>query len=359
MMNHTLSRILRIALALTMLVIFLGVSNAGPFLGQKVQRTVQSYEKIGRDWGAKLWKTGYKPGLPLNDDFVESLKDNKNIDFFNVHADLKEAFKRGFRMGYEDRTADLALGPHLTAAAGKIGLETSQSFVDVINAFEFGWAQNIRKAVDVFIVLISEGSQSDREVFIKNFTDVYESKFIKTQQILKEGGYLVGQSQGGTMLFIDYTKGNSLAALDIPAPEDLKSEIYKQTFKVMGDEWGRRFSTNLITRPELVDLLRRSRTAFQETPADVADKTIRLRRNLGIVQEAFIKSYGTDADNVFKSLLKEAEYTEIPLRADELRIDPNASTIEVTPMTGSITNTPPPAPKPATVPRKPATRKTR
>ncbi len=358
-MSTRFSKLLRYTLSLTILLVFLGASNAGPFLGQKVQRTVQSYEKVGRDWGAKLWKTNYKPGLPLNDAFVESLKDNRNIDFFNVHADLKEAFKRGFRMGYEDRTADLALGPHLTAAAGKIGLETSQSFVDVINAFEFGWAQNIRKAVDVFIVLISEGSQSDRELFIKNFTDVYQTKYQKTQQVLKEGGYLVGRSQGGTMLFIDYTKGNSLAALDIPAPEDLKTEIYKQTFKVMGDEWGRRFSTNLISRPELIDLLRRSRTAFQETPMEISDRSIRLRRNLGIVQQAFIKSYGTDAENVFKSILREAEFSEIPFRADQLEMDPDSNIIEVTPMTGSVTNTPPPAPKPVPAPRKPATRKTR
>jgi len=97
-------------------------------------------------------------------------------------------------------------------------------------------------------------------------------------------------SSGGTMLHIDVKK--TKAVLDIPTPMTLKTEIYHQTFRVMGDEWGRRFSTNLIKRDELVDLLRQSKTALQKVPAS-------LESNMGIIHDAFVSSYGTDAENVF------------------------------------------------------------
>ena len=202
----------------------------------------------------------------------------------------------------------MVLGPHLTAAAGRIGQDTSQQFVDVINAFENGWAGNIRHAIDVFIVLISEGSQSDRETFIKNFTDTYQKKYNSTQEILNSRGIMTQVSEGGTMLYLDYSKGKTLGALDIPKPEALKTEIYHQTFKVMGDEWGRRLSTNLIKRDELIELLRRSKTALEEVRPG-------LYGNLGIIRDAFIKkdSYGTDAENVFMSLIRAAGYSEVPV----------------------------------------------
>ena len=106
-------------------------------------------------------------------------------------------------------------------------------------------------------------------------------------------------SEGGTMLHIDASK--TLAVLDIPKPDTLKTEIYRQTFKVMGDEWGRRYSTNLIKRGDLVELFRKSKTALQEVSPGLSG-------NLNIVKEAFIKSYGTDAQNVFSGLVKEAGY---------------------------------------------------
>jgi len=122
--------------------------------------------------------------------------------------------------------------------------------------------------------------------------------------MLREGSFITQISAGGTRLFIDYSKGKTLGALDIPSSDIIKAEIYHQTFKVMGDEWGRRFSTNLIKRDELIDLLRRSKTAFEEVRPG-------LRGNLGIVQTAFIKSYGTDADNVFRGLIKDAGYVQM------------------------------------------------
>lgn len=287
---------------------FVAYSEAGIFdsfrRGSKPERNVESFEKEGRYWGEKLRKEGISPRSAVDDSFVNALKDAENVDFFNVHSELKDAFKKGFRLGYEDRTADLVLGPHLTEAAARIGAETSQKFVRVITDFEEGWASTLRNAVEVFIVLISEGSQADREIFIQKFTNVYTEKFDKTQEILKSHKIMTQVSDGGTLLYLDYSKGKTLGALEIPQPDALKKEIYQQTFKVMGDEWGRRYSTNLIKREELIDLLRRCKTALQEVPGN----------NLGIIYDAFIKSYGTDAENVFVELVKAAGYSETPVR---------------------------------------------
>jgi hypothetical protein len=266
------------------------------------ERTVADYEKAGQWWGARHWQK-LQPNQ-VDEPFVENLA-GPNLDFFWVHSDLKNAFVKGYRLGYQERTADLVLGPNITAAAALIGKLTAGDFIKVINAFEKGWAETIKKAIDVFIVLISEGSQSDREKFIKNFSEIYSDKWDSTQKILKSGEVMTQMSEGGTLLYLDYTKGKMLGALDIPAPENLKTEIYHQTFKVMGDEWGRRLSHNLIKRDELIDLLRRSKTALMEVGPG-------LEGNLGMIRKAFIdkESYGTDAENVFRGLIKDAGYTE-------------------------------------------------
>ncbi len=269
----------------------------------KPVKTVASYEEAGKWWGARHKTMGLTAGQ-IDIPFVDNLISKENLDFFWVHSDLKDAFKKGYRLGFEKREADLVLGPHLTAAAGRIGLDTSQKFVDVITTFEQGWARTLRHAVDVFIVLISEGSQADRETFIRNFAEVYARKYEDTQALLRAGGFIAQISEGGTVLHIDVRK--TKAVLDIPTPITLKTEIYHQTFRVMGDEWGRRFSTNLIKRDELIDLLRRSKTALQEVPQS-------LESNLGIVHDAFVSSYGTDAENVFTGLLKDAGYTVRPI----------------------------------------------
>ncbi len=276
----------------------------------RLTRDVNSYFSAGKQWGEILWNEKRQPGS-VNEKFVVDLVDR--IDFFTVHSDLKEAFRKGFRTGYADRTADLVLGPHLTAAAAYIGRDTSGKFVKVITDFETGWANTLKHAVDVFIILISEGSQADRENFIENFRRIYADKYAKTQAILKGRQKMTLVSEGGTMLYIDYTKGTALGALDIPSPDALKTEIYNQTFKVMGDEWGRRFSNNLIKREELVDLLRRSKTALQEVPAPPKDSNISL--NLATIQNAFVTSYGTDAENVFRGLLKDGGYAATPTLA--------------------------------------------
>ncbi len=267
----------------------------------KLERTVSSYEAAGQKWGKTLWDAKIDPTTklmnPASESFITALI--SYIDFFSVHAELKDAFKKGFRIGYQDRTADLVLGPHLTEAAGRIGSDTSGKFVKTITTFEDGWAQTLRHAVNVFIILISEGSQADRETFIDRFSKVYTDKYERTQELLRKGGFTTQVSEGGTTLNIDVTK--TMAVLNIPKPETLKTEIYQQTFRVMGDEWGRRYSTNLVKRDELIDLFRRSKTALQEVKPG-------LQGNLNIIKDAFIRSYGTDASNVFNSLVKDAGY---------------------------------------------------
>lgn len=263
-------------------------------------KTIDAYLLAGKHWGRKHWEQvpRLKPTDPTDPLFVKALINRNYLDFFWIHSDLKEAFKKGYRMGYEDRTADLVLGPHIEKAAIEMGESISTEFVAVIEMFERNWIVTLRKAIDVFIVLIAEGSQADREGFIKKFTVVYREKYNRTQNLLKSGGFMAQHSEGGTLLHIDMTKVK--AVLDIPSPESLKTEIYHQTFKVMGDEMGRRYSHNLIGRNELIEWLRRSKTALQEVPGN----------NLGIIYCAFVDSYGTDAANVFKDLIKEAGYRQ-------------------------------------------------
>jgi hypothetical protein len=265
-------------------------------------KTVASYEEAGRWWGAKHWNQKLTPGA-IDDVFVVELISANALDFFWVHSDLKDGFKKGYRLGYQDRTADLVLGPNLTEAAARIGQATASRFVEVINAFEKGWAETLSRAINVFIVLISEGSQADREKFIQKFTAEYAAKYAATRALLAAGGFMTQVSEGGTMLYIDARK--TIAVLDIPKPETLKAEIYQQTFRVMGDEWGKRLSHNLIKRDELIDLLRRSRTALMEVDPGLSG-------NLRAIRNAFVQkeSYGTDADNVFRALVKDAGYTE-------------------------------------------------
>lgn len=266
------------------------------------KRDATAYEEAGKWWGTKHWNMPLKPNGE-DPRFTEALIDSNNLDFFWIHAELKDAFRKGYRIGYQDRTADLVLGPSLTAAAKAIGEKSGTSFVEVVKVFEKDWAETLKRAVGVFIALISEGSQADREQFIANFVRVYDQKYKSTQQALRVGGFVRTTSEGGTTLLLDARK--TLAVLDIPSTEILKTEIYHQTFNVMGDEWGRRLSHNLIKRDELLDLLRRSKTAFDEVQPGLA-------ASLGIVKSSFVAAYGTDAENVFAALLKDAGYTVMP-----------------------------------------------
>lgn len=272
------------------------------------KKDAANYEEAGNRWGERHRKQGAVPGMVSDTLFAKSLIDSREggLDFFWIHADLKDAFKKGYRMGYQDRTADLVLGPYLTEAAAMIGGNSASNFVEVVNRFESDWAKGLGRAVNVFVTLISEGSQADRERFIREFEVNYDKKYQKTQADLKEGGFVTQTSEGGTTLFLDARK--TVAVLNIPSTTTLKTEIYRQTFKVMGDEWGKRFSHNLMRRDELIDVLRRSKTALLEVAPSLSG-------NLAIVRDAFVSSYGTDAGNVFRGVAREAGYDDSALAA--------------------------------------------
>ena len=272
------------------------------------------YEEAGKTWGKRLYNDN-NPALkpedgvdgPVSQEFICDIigNDKRGIKFFDIHSDLKEAFRKGFREGYPDRIADLVLGPHLQRAAKIIGFQQASDFTKVVNDFEHGWAETLGKAVNTFVVLIAEGSQADREKFIKGFTRVYKKKWEANQRIIKSGKCMKMESEGGTQLFVDPTK--TVSTLDIPSDKEIEHELYKQTFIVMGDEMGRRFSNNLIPRPELVDWLRRSRTALNLDQGDPVNlKTI--AQNLAIIEKSFANSYGTDWKYVFQGLAREAGY---------------------------------------------------
>jgi hypothetical protein len=278
--------------------------NASAFGGhKKYERTAASYEEAGRYFGEKHKKMHLEANK-IDPDLVNAFVEPDGLDFFWVHSDLKEAFKKGYRLGFEDRTADFVLGPHLENAANEIGKRLSGRFVDVITAFEQGWVDTLKKATDVFIVLIAEGSQADRETFITEFTNVYSKKYNDTQARLKSGGFMTQVAESGATLHIDMNKVQG--ALDIPSPKDLKTEIYHQSFKVMGYEMGNRYSHNLITRNEMIDWMRKSKTALNMDQGDISDKTV--SDNLGRIEKAFADSYGTDGENVFRDIAKEAGY---------------------------------------------------
>ncbi len=50
-------------------------------------------------------KQGLKAGA-IDLEFVNELVNEQSLDYFWVHSDLKGAFIKGYRLGYQDRTAD-------------------------------------------------------------------------------------------------------------------------------------------------------------------------------------------------------------------------------------------------------------
>lgn len=265
------------------------------------QMTVESFEAAGKWWGIHVKNT---PDNPLNEELINALMDSDNLAYFTVHRELKYAFQKGFRFGYKNRVADLVLGPNISEAAGRIGKKTSQDFVDVINAFEDGWVRTLHKAVSTFITLISEGSQADREKFINEFVRIYQKKWERTRAIIKAGTTQPMESGSGTVLHINMSK--TIGVLDIPSPDSLKTEIYIQAFHVMGYEMGDRYTHDLIRRDELIEWLRRSKTALNMDHPTMDRKKI--YKNLDIIRREFVPAYGPDGNEVFNGIAKEAGY---------------------------------------------------
>ncbi|QWV94675.1 hypothetical protein KP004_05710 [Geomonas oryzisoli] len=264
-----------------------------------VERTIPKYEEAGQKWGKSFAEKKLKSGQLNNDlsrDFIFALCDKNKLGYFYVHSELKEAFKRGFRVGYEDRTADLVLGPHIKEAAGLVGETTSNKIVNNIDVFEHQWEDLLKQGIDVFIVLISEGSQADREIFINKFSDKYSEKYnFMTQKYNKNNRNRgIQLTQGGTSYILDPI----LNAVQMPEPDVIKTKFYSLAFSVMGDEWGRRYGTNLVKRDELIDILRRCKPALEEGEG--------AESNLRYIYTSFAESYRADSEDTFKGIMKEA-----------------------------------------------------
>lgn len=291
-------------------------------VGIRIESNENSYKDAGRRWGRKFafWNIGVPP-QPLTtncidrfDVFVQenidclfvhklATKNKKDqetggLNYFFIHADLKHAFQEGFRQGYENRTADLVLGPHVQLAGGMIGDYLAKEFVEIITNFENGWAATLRDSVNIYITLISEGSQADREDFINRFMAIYKAKYEKTNELIKKG--MMGMiSEGGTKIYVNTKEAGS--ALDIPSNETLKNEIYRLTFWAMGDELGRRFRHNLIKRDDLIDLLRRTKPVFSEAPK------LSFNEGIQVMTDGFAQGYeSNDAREVFQEMKKVA-----------------------------------------------------
>lgn len=262
------------------------------------------------EWYATMKELGFYDGAdeinPKSLGLVAALvrKDNYGLNIFGVNTELQEAFKKGFREGYKERTADLVLGPHLEKAGGVIGEISALGFVSVINTFENGWAYMLRDSVDVFIRMIAEGSQADREKFIKTFIAAYKLKFENNKGVFAAGTDSQVVTEGGSIVYLDPNKTRS--TMRIPSDNDLKVAIYTQAFIAMGSEMGRRYSHNLIPRGELIEWLRRSKTALNMDRGDIDQ--FEVKKNLRVLATSFCNAYVTDAQSVFEDLAREAGY---------------------------------------------------
>lgn len=286
-----------------------------------IEKTAISYREAGKFWGIRLENESIKPPskdfsmtcigttafLEKSIDclFVHQLaskqKETGGLDYFDIHSELKQAFHTGFREGYEDRTSDLVFGPHAQLAGGLIGHDIAVEYVSIINAFEKDWVKTLRQSINIFITLISEGSQADRVEFIGNFVAIYKEKYLKTVERKKE--MMPMTSAGGTNIYINMSE--VVSALDIPSDDDLKSEVYKQTFIVMGHELGRKLRHNLMKREEMIDLLRRSKSVFSEAPK------IKFNEALTFTRDGFKDGYkDMGALDLFMNLIKAAGLVE-------------------------------------------------
>ncbi len=83
-------------------------------------KAATDFMKDGELWGEKHRANGLKPG-DIDNAFVKVLASKTGLDFFGVNADMREAFVKGYRSGYQDKTADLVLEPNFNAAKAMTG----------------------------------------------------------------------------------------------------------------------------------------------------------------------------------------------------------------------------------------------
>lgn len=272
-----------------------------PLAFYSVVNTEDSYRKAGIWWGEKLMHNGVKSGdidNELVNKLIVSTEEPGGINYFFAHTNMKKAFHQGFLQGYKGRSGDLVLGPNIAKGGGILGTYIAESFVRHIIEFEENWRIVLKKSVDVFITLVAEGSHADRQEFVNNFTQIYKNKYLDTA--VKNNQYEPIITQGGTFIKVQMSQA---AALGIPSDVAIKTEFFRQTFYVIGDEMGRRFRHNLIQRSELVDFLRRLSPVFHEASSKRMSPKMGLERVLVGFQEGY---RNLDASVVFDEMAKEA-----------------------------------------------------
>ncbi|MBU1054255.1 MAG: hypothetical protein KKC46_10545 [Proteobacteria bacterium] len=280
-------------------------------------KTVEAYERAGNDWGEKLRLENYKP-KQINNPFVEFLISGRRPDsdpkgdwrtsnyYFTVHLSLKKAFQDGFRKGFQDREADLVLGPHIEVAAGKIGKRNSEFFAEDVTKYvqdQMNYQSRFKKALDnsvaIFKELIAEGSPADREKFKTSFISYYQNEvdnYLKSTNF-----YTANKSQ---YINLDFNKGQIgeyegklyTSIFGVLTAEEMWSLLYKKSLHMVGLEMGQTLSHNLITRSELLEWLRRTRTALRNSS---------IKQEISIIESGFVEEYGRNGKSVFDSMLRE------------------------------------------------------
>ncbi|SDU67991.1 hypothetical protein [Desulfobacula phenolica] len=280
-------------------------------------KTVEAYERAGNDWGARLRSQNFKP-KQIDNDFVEFLISGKRPDsdpkgdwrtsnyYFTVHLSLKKAFQEGFRKGFQDREADLVLGPHIEVAAGRIGKRNSEFFADDVSKYvqdQINYQYRFKKALDnsvaIFKELIAEGSPADRDKFKESFLSYYTAE---VEEYLKRSNFYT--SDKTSYINLDFNKGQIgeyegklyISKFGILTALEMWDLLYKKSLYMVGLEMGQTLSHNLITRSELLEWLRRTRTALRNN---------NIEQEIAIIRKGFVEEYGRNGKSVFNSMVRE------------------------------------------------------
>lgn len=292
------------------------------------EKTEEAYRANGKIWGERLQEEAVEPGKISYPFLLFLLTGEVDADvaavddrfyspdrsyYFRIHSSLKEAFKEGFREGFVDRKADLVLGPYYQLAAGLIGEANARLFEANVRRFyasqnqlrretDRNVEQVLTSSVELFKELIAEGSPADREAFRSRFLDHYGGN---TEAFLRSRPeYAVDKSRWIRLKFAPDGSVASPAAFEYEATastsmaEQLWELIYRRSLSEVGQEMGERLVNNLIRREELLEWLRRTRTALDD-----------LTKDIEIIRSGFRETYGRDADTVFNSLLRDIGFS--------------------------------------------------
>jgi len=278
-----------------------------------IPRTPEAYENAGNTWGEKLRTLGVQPcannpNCVVNTEFVRFLKGGSQNFYFTVHDQLKKSFQNGFRLGYQERSADLVLGPNITAAAKSVGEENGSAFERLagsmiddeqalarkisnqFSAYTTESEKSLRKGIDVFKDLLAEGSPADRKAFEAAFRCNYRSDMASKLREVSRKSYVsikpgvenlqVSCSDEVTLKqrmvkihVVNKATGNEYSNhpsnatytmnYKVLSENDLWQRLYQRALFEVGKELGSRLSHNLMERADAIEWLRRLSLALK------------------------------------------------------------------------------------------------